>query len=230
MAALMLLFLALVFVISWLAANVILMLAGDVVALGLVYYLYLTWRDQPVKLSCPHCEAVILSNTPWVCGFCKQTNRNASQFPFVDKCGHCSDETKTYRCHHCGELIFLTADQDKINYAYALNAPAEKSPDDEHADQVKKLREKRELKEARLSNAQVEAELLDMRNRLKLRKQKKKSTRETIEERVNSEMEVEVAESEIAAEIREKHKNNPKLKKRLLKTLKHQVTSGLPDR
>lgn len=233
-AALTLLFVALTCVISWLAANVFssftLMLVGDVVALGLVYYLYLTWRDQPVKLCCPHCEAVILSNTPWVCGFCKQTNRNANQFPFVDKCGHCGDEAKTYQCHHCAKLIFLTEDEIKINYAYSLNAPTETTPAQEHAEKIKKLRADKELKEAKLSNAQVDAELVAMRNRIKLQKPKKKSARDVLEERMESEMEWEEAEAAIAAEIEEKHKNNPKLKKRMLMALRNKVTGGLPDR
>src|SRR5580765_7685769 len=96
-------FFGLVVVLSWISANIfssfLPMLVGDAVALAICYFLYLAWHDRPISLQCDNeeCRKLILSNTPWVCGFCKETNRNANEIPFVHKCAHCSDEAKTYR-------------------------------------------------------------------------------------------------------------------------------------
>jgi len=73
------------------------MLIGDAIALVGAYYLYIVWDKRPIRLSCPKCERIISSNTPWVCGFCGKENRNANEFPFVDKCCHCGAEPKEYR-------------------------------------------------------------------------------------------------------------------------------------
>src|SRR5437867_469679 len=83
LAGLIAIFLGLVVAVSWLASvfypSLALMLAADVVALGICYYLYLQWHDAPIKLTCRHCKAIILSNTPWVCGHCDEINRNANE-------------------------------------------------------------------------------------------------------------------------------------------------------
>jgi hypothetical protein len=229
-------FFGLVVAISWVATNIFssfpLMLVGDVAALVISYILYLLWHDRPISLQCANekCRKLILSNTPWVCGFCKQTNRNANQFPFVHQCAHCGDEAKTYRCHHCGEFIFLTKDEDKINYAYSLNAPAEKSSDDKYAENLKKLRANKEMKDARLSLAQVDAELLRLRKIVKPQMPKKKSAREILQAELESDVEWDIAEQEVLAAIDQEHKDNPKLKRRLKIALASKIRSGLVDR
>ena len=101
---------------------------ADIVLMGLLYfYLFYILEHRPIKLRCPHCEKIIRSNTPWVCGFCKKTNADTNEFPFVRHCEHCGAEPKAYKCHHqkCGEMIYLTDDELEPNYAYCLNSPAE---------------------------------------------------------------------------------------------------------
>src|SRR6266702_8904280 len=46
------------------------MLAADLVAALLAYGIYVLWNTAPVRVRCPSCEKIVLSNTPWVCGFC----------------------------------------------------------------------------------------------------------------------------------------------------------------
>lgn len=234
LAAFIVLFLGVVVLVSWLSSmfypSFILMLVADVFSLGVCFYLYSQWHDQPVKLSCPECEAIVLSNTPWVCGFCTRTNRNANAFPFVHKCSHCGDEAKSYRCHHCGELIFLTEDHDKHNYAYSVNAPSEQPKPDAHVERLKELRESKEVKVAELDVAQVEGELIRLQKLINPEMPKKKSAHEFLKAELEAEVEWDVAEHALLAAIEKEHKNNPKLKRRLKKALKAKILGGLEDR
>lgn len=112
----------------------LLMLSADGLGLGVAWYLYIQWEKRPILMLCPKCEGIISSQTPWVCKACGKENRKVAEFPFVHKCGNpdCGVEPKAYRCHHeikngefCGEMIFLSEDRDKTNYAHCLNSPAE---------------------------------------------------------------------------------------------------------
>ncbi len=113
----------------------LLMLLGDAIALLGARLLYLIWHKRPIRLRCRKCGKIILSNTPWVCGFCGVENRNADEYSFVDRCSDCKDVPKAYRCHHidengkpCGEIVFLSADKSERGYAYCL-IPHRPSPD-----------------------------------------------------------------------------------------------------
>jgi hypothetical protein len=90
-----------------------------------VYCLHVIWHMRPFRIRCPECRKIVLSNTPWVCGFCKEPNSNAVEHSLLDKCAHCGNEPKSYRCHHCEGLIFFSDDRDVINYAFCINAPKE---------------------------------------------------------------------------------------------------------
>lgn len=124
-------FLLVVVAVSWIArvsgAGFIGMLIGDVVAIGFTYFLYVLAEKTPIRIRCNGCSKVILSNTPWICGICKQPNKDATTYSFLDRCGNegCGIETKTYECHHCGDLIYLTEDNDKTNVAVSMTIPAE---------------------------------------------------------------------------------------------------------
>lgn len=146
-AKLFLIFTPVIFFLSWLAyvvaPGMTSMLIVDVAAIAALYYLYTIWDSQPIPLLCDECGKLILSNTPWVCGFCQRVNANPGKYPFVDKCGHCENEPKAYRCHHCQELIFLTQDKLEPNYAYCFNSPAEiPEPDARTVELVKKKHER----------------------------------------------------------------------------------------
>ncbi len=144
------------------------MLVVDGIAWGVAYGFYIICDKRPIRLRCPKCKKIILSNTPWVCGFCGKENRNANKNPFVDKCGHCEDEPKAYRCHHkinekpCGELNFLTADPIERGYAYCVSSPPA-SPDNEPepVPRARVLKEHEEVKQDqqhRVDLAKLEAE------------------------------------------------------------------------
>jgi hypothetical protein len=90
------------------------------VALGYLYFYILGGR--PVGMRCNHCRGYISSNTPWVCGFKQCENQNAEEFPFVSHCKTCGAEPKAYQCHHCQQVIFLSADRLSANCAHCLNA------------------------------------------------------------------------------------------------------------
>jgi hypothetical protein len=105
--------------------------AADLVAIGLVYYIFVVFLNKrPIGLRCDNCHKVILSNTPWVCGFCRAKNEDADNYPFIHRCKKCSAVPKAYKCHHaeCGALVFLTSDTLRENYASCLNSPAEVPP------------------------------------------------------------------------------------------------------
>jgi hypothetical protein len=183
------------------------MLACDVLALSGAYYLYVLWDKRPIRLCCG-CEEILLTTTPWVCGVCKRVNRNANEYPFVHRCEHsdCGAEPKAYKCHHCNELIFLTEDEDKTNYAYCLNSPDELPKPDERAEKLKKIKEKKEEKEAVLDSLKVEEELRKKRRALKV--EKKKTAKEHLKESVSSRMELEQARDALKASFARKYKGS----------------------
>jgi len=141
---------------------------ADLALMGALFYFYFfILQNRPIKLHCPHCEKIIRSNTPWVCGFCKESNRNANEYSFVDKCGHCKDEPKAYKCHHCGEMIYLSDDEDKINYAYALNSPVEIPQLDERAIKRQAHEGKKEDKINAIEAAELDLKLKQIKERKK---------------------------------------------------------------
>lgn len=130
-AILFVIFVLLVGIFSWVALGIFssmaVMLVGDVIALGVIYFLFTTWDKQAIQLDCVKCGKQISSNTPWVCKACGAKNFDTENFPFLFKCKECGVEPKAYRCHHkktdgsiCGTMLFLTKDQDATNYAHCL--------------------------------------------------------------------------------------------------------------
>jgi len=101
-------------------------LADCVLAVG-AYLLFLNWNLRPLLFACPGCKAVISSKTPWICCVCKRQNRDTDKYSFVNRCGYddCRAEPKSYRCHHCNELVFLSKDEDKVNFACSINSKAD---------------------------------------------------------------------------------------------------------
>jgi hypothetical protein len=150
---------------------------GYAAAFGLVRYYHIVWEKRPLRLRCPNCRKVVVTNTPWVCGYCRQPNLNPLEIPFVDKCANpaCGIEPKTYRCHHCNEFIYLTPDRDEINYAYRFNSPKDTTEADIEAKKQKEEREKGRYahsqrvlsKNDELDLAKLEEELAIIRMRIK---------------------------------------------------------------
>jgi hypothetical protein len=65
----------------------------------------------------------------------------------------CGAEPKAYKCHHCDELVFLSEDKLKANYAYCLNLNA---PGPLAADSAAKRREEKEAAEHEILLAKLE--------------------------------------------------------------------------
>jgi hypothetical protein len=111
------------------------MQGGYLFTVGLIAILYFLFfhvlQKRTVGFVCPHCRKHLSASTPWVCGFCKATNRDIDDHPFLGRCAPCGAEPKAYRCHHCSELIFLGNDPQTANFAYSLDnrPPAEPLPD-----------------------------------------------------------------------------------------------------
>src|ERR1051325_6513026 len=70
----------------------LIMLVGDVVLVAAVMTAYIIWEKAPVRVQCQNCNAIILANTPWVCGYCKASNNDANAFPFIGGCRQCKNE------------------------------------------------------------------------------------------------------------------------------------------
>lgn len=129
-------------------------------AVGVLLYflLFHVLAGRAIWLSCAKCGKAVSSNTAWTCGVCGGLNTDTFAFPFLNKCSvdGCGAEPKAYKCHHCGEPIFLTADEDATNCARAANAPA--SPPSDH-DRLRYLRALSKEDKA----AQVELAELDLK-------------------------------------------------------------------
>lgn len=131
---------------------------GELLLIAVLFYLYFFILDKrAIRFDCPHCRKKIASNTPWVCGFCNQTNRQVDDYPFVHRCGHCGAEPKAYLCHHCGTLIFLSDDEFKESYARSVGAPVvDTSEIEEKAEARLERNLQHQLRVARM-NAQLKA-------------------------------------------------------------------------
>jgi hypothetical protein len=222
------LFVALLF--SWLFPGTFwLVVLIDGIGLGVAYYYYAVWENQPIRFCCPKCTKIISSNTPWVCAECGEPNRNANDYPFVFECQHCGAEAKAYKCHHrekkkdCGEIIFLSEDRDATNYAHRLDSPSEVPAPDKHAENMTKLEKRKQEKLARRDLELVNEQLTSIRKRIRAEKQKKKTVKENLEEGVNSDMELESAEAELEAKFAKEYEGNQPLLKRMRAALKANV-------
>jgi hypothetical protein len=67
------------------------------------------------------CRKYIAADDPWICGHCDFFNRperietsgsNVYKYWLTQKCSKCSNLPSSYLCHHCGEIIYLTAERN----------------------------------------------------------------------------------------------------------------------
>lgn len=196
------------------------MLVGDVFLIALCYYFYTVWKMRPVRLRCAACTRILLSNTPWICGFCGHANRNANQNPFVHDCAGCHDQPKAYKCHHsdCNKLIFLSEDLDPQNYAYRIHDPQEPWGEAKSADR----RATREEREFEIQMTELELRLKAMKEKLESPKMKTPMERkiQAFEEEFAAGMGVRAHIEEMEAKARETYKDSPKKRKEVLDFLK----------
>ena len=159
--------------LSWISSHLIPgafpMMVGDAFALVGAYYLYIAWDKRPIRMACPKCNRIILSNTPWFCAECEHQNRNTTDFPFVHKCEKCGTEPKAYRCHHspCSEILFFSEDKDATNYTYRLNFPGEAPKLDERTIKLAKSQEIKEDKREEVAIAELDLQLKEINEQIK---------------------------------------------------------------
>lgn len=136
---------------------------------GAVFVLYFfALVQRKVDIVCPHCTKIIETNTPWTCGYksCGHANLNTDEFPFINRCEACKARPKAYRCHYeeCRKFIFLTEDEQKINFAECLNFPTEAdASEEEHKERVDKAKKAVELKKQQVEKAELDAKLKGFR-------------------------------------------------------------------
>jgi len=91
---------------------------ADAIAIAIGFTLFFFVLDkQAIGIKCQRCGKHVESNTPWICGYNQCRNERVYEFPFIYQCQHCGLEPKAYQCHHCNELIFLSKDHQRTNYA-----------------------------------------------------------------------------------------------------------------
>ena len=137
-----------------------------VIATGCLFFFYLDRRAMGIE--CPSCGKYILTNTPWICGFCGAKNFRVDEYPFVGRCGNkeCGAEPKAYQCHHCEKLIFLTPDRQNFNFAKSVNVPDKPGPVEVKKDKRAEVAARVQLKELMVREAGYDVELKNLRQNL----------------------------------------------------------------
>lgn len=187
---------------------------------ALYFFFFYVLQKMPVEIDCPHCHENLVTNTPWVCGECQQTNRDIDDFPFVHQCGLCNAEAKAYRCHHCSELIFLSRDRRKQNFAYSLdNRPSEQTLPSE--DESLKQQKAREALLHEIEMAELAFKLEETKQQAEFGK--KKTPTEEIETSFTKFYARAMGSQEYAerkrAEADEMYKDKPEVRKRVHETI-----------
>lgn len=205
-------FIPLVFVLQ----NFVPLFIADVIAIAVafcLFFFFLHKRAIGIKCSNPKCGKYIETNTPWICGFKQCRNDQVDDFPFVNRCQHCGAEPKAYKCHHCGELIFFTEDQLKINFAKCVNLPVKGKPfkKDKDSESIEKYSKDIQVTELQVKKAKLDLELKGVKEYLDPKKEK--TQREILEESISNFEDRNLSGAEIVerkkAENAKKFKNNP---------------------
>jgi DNA-directed RNA polymerase subunit RPC12/RpoP len=194
---------------------------ADFAAIALWYYvLFHVARYRTIRLRCPHarCFKPIDGDTQWKCGNCGIVNKDTDRFPFINRCQHCGFIPKAYKCHHCGEMVFLTEDRQALNYATCANYRLPASPD-ERAD--KGHERTKTQKQRELEIAQLEGDIAEKKRRYEIPKIK------TIQEQIEAEMDSDYARimgaREHARKLHERidveHKNDPQMREKAHQTV-----------
>ena len=194
------LFIPVYFVLMLAFGTIIAFVVSTATAFALFFFVL---DKRAVKILCAHCQKPIMTNTPWVCGFCKAANKNVDDFPFIHRCQHCTAEPKAYKCHHCGELIFLTEDQLKANYAFCLGTDVEEIPPPPEPDAI-------ELQQRKVQKLKHQIILTRLNAELKKEKRiaeslKEKNPEEEAEERLKKHVAKGIAVDKAAHRLRLKY-------------------------
>jgi hypothetical protein len=185
------------------------------------YFFFFMWLDRAIKIRCPTCTETLLTNTPWICGFCHQANLKADEYPFVDKCEHCGSQPKAYKCHYkrCQKLIFLTQDNHEENYARCINSPSAPSPTEEKKRAYEDLKTDMQYK---IDIAYLEDSLKKLNERLNGPKIKTafEQRREGFENDYSAVIGIKELAEQKRREAKERFKNHPELLEEALAAIK----------
>jgi hypothetical protein len=180
------------------------------------WFLYFLLRmDDAVLIRCNNCGKDIETDRPWVCGVCHKAHTNASEFSFLGNCVNCGAEPKAYQCHHCLELIFLSKDELKLNFATCANLPIETKPvkQDKVLENIAKLGKDIEITQLKVKKAELDVTLKGLNENL-APPPKKKTAYEELEEYYLSMVGNDDAAEKWKAAIDAEFKNNPKERKK----------------
>jgi phage terminase large subunit GpA-like protein len=179
------------------------------------------WRHDhsPFRPFCPHCGKHVRSDLEWKCGFCDGKNTDTKTFSFLYKCQHCDAIPKAYRCHQCGQTIFLDADKDDKHCATGWTPPVAV---ENNEDSIRKKweRDKEQLQQA-LELSRLATEVAKQKTQQRLaeaagdpEKWKPKSPRELQEEEFARVQDVHLARLEIIARAKKQAEAEPDLELR----------------
>jgi hypothetical protein len=188
----------------------------DIAGIGVFYFLFVYVLEQHVEgFQCPHCLKKIEAKTPWLCGVCGKANHDGLRFPFIHKCGNCNVEPKGYRCHHCSNLIFLSKDEQKTNYARCLNSPIEEAPTKAVETDADRRKTQKESVLHEIDMAELLSRLEAAKRRVEL--DRKRSPRERLEKNFEDNYTTNMGAREMAREKRAeadiKYKDDPEMRK-----------------
>jgi hypothetical protein len=162
-------FFAVICGVLWLGFDALVIgLISAVIVSVLVKFVWLDKMVLVIKCPNPECGEFIEIDTPWLCGYkqdeVEHENVNTSEYPFVRECEHCHKKPKAYQCHHCEkkELIFLSVDHDKQNYAKRLGDV--KTIVDSHVVKVTQKLEKIQAKTLDYEMAKLEQKIKFVKN------------------------------------------------------------------
>jgi hypothetical protein len=150
-----LLFYPLILVTSAFVAGLISITAAFV----LFFYVLDKWA---IRIPCSNSscgEFIETNNTPWICGNKGCRNDNLENFPFIYRCAECGYYPKSYKCHHCGELIHFTHDKQKTDFAICAITPSRSELVKKHRENIVEKHEEIEIKELDLTVADLESKL-----------------------------------------------------------------------
>lgn len=202
---------------------------ADLITITLATYIYFSFLEKrAIKIRCEHCGRPVLSNTPWVCGFCGKTNQEVDDFPFIYQCKHCGAAPKAYKCHYadCGELIFLTEDRLEKSYAFCLNTNL-KMPE---VNRREEREEQRQEKEHKIIMAELDDRLASIRRQRQYHKPKtaREQKKESLEKHYDGFMAAEELAEKKRDEIAEMYKNDPERRSRANAVVDEWLERNLP--
>jgi hypothetical protein len=115
---------------------------------------------KPLRLFCVSCGKYVPSDMPWTCGYCDYDHLKVKMYSFLNKCRRCKKPPKSFKCLHCGGVVFLDKDQDGQHPARSIGKHV--SPPTENELRFKKQEHRIEQKD----DLRHEIEIADLQAKL----------------------------------------------------------------